>query len=84
MKCTNVLFRIKCWTAVLCAGGTAYQLAGCNQNVSDILTTGFADASVSLFTAIITAFFTGLNQPDGNVSVTTLLDIAKEIPTFLC
>ena len=70
MSFSTLPMRVRRWTIATIAGASAYQMAGCSQEVSDILTNGFADASVTLFTALITALFTGMNQPNSGVSVT--------------
>ena len=70
MSFSRLPMRFRRWMIGAFAAGSAYQVAGCSQEVSDILTTGFADASVTLFTSLITALFTGMNQPSSGVSVT--------------
>jgi hypothetical protein len=82
MRFRPMFNRIQRWSIAALAGATAYQIAGCDQEVSDILTKGFSTASIDLFTALIEAFFTGLNAADGNVSVTTQA-IFEQVSAFL-
>jgi hypothetical protein len=74
--------RIQRWSIAALAGATAYQVAGCDQEVSDILTEGLTTAAIEIFTAIIDAVFTQLNPQTAHVPV-TVQAIFEQVSAFL-
>jgi len=52
----------------MAVGGSAFALSGCDPDVRTTLLTGLAQTSTGLTTALITAFFQGLNNDNGTTS----------------
>jgi len=45
---------------IICIGGTAFQLSGCDPTVRDALLTGLEDTTLSLTDALVSALFLSL------------------------
>ena len=61
----NRIVRATMATAV---GGSAFALSGCDPEVRTTLLSGLAQTSTGLTTALITAFFQGLDNDNGTTS----------------
>ena len=56
------------FVTAMAVGGTAMQLSGCDPNVRDALVTGLETTTLSLSSALISAFFLTLDSEDANVN----------------
>ena len=56
----NLYTRLYKAMMVVCVGGTAFQLSGCDPNVRDALLGGLETTTLSLTNALVSAFFLSL------------------------
>lgn len=63
--------RLKRAMMAMSVGGSAFALSGCDPEVRTTLLNGLAQTSTGLTTALITAFFQGLDNDNGTTSGNT-------------